>query len=172
MDTETTVHFTRDARTQQRYLQTAGPSRERADDLMRDIAAWSAVRLLSQAGGGVSAARKAVAVLRQSGPTMGEHPSAGQIRERKRWIMSEVAKRNGAWLPLPRRDRPYTCPCCFHPTLEQRGCYEICEECWWEDDGQDDDDADLVKGGPNGPESLTAARRRYRESQGLPPLEL
>lgn len=38
----------------------------------------------------------------------------------------------------------------------------MCEVCWWEDDGQDDADADLVREGPNGSISLTQARSNYR----------
>ena len=34
---------------------------------------------------------------------------------------------------------------------------------FWEDDGQDDHDADEVRGGPNGDLSLAAARRNFRE---------
>lgn len=40
---------------------------------------------------------------------------------------------------------------------------EICDICFWEDDGQDDQDADEVRGGPNGSLSLTEARRNFRE---------
>ncbi|WP_171099328.1 CPCC family cysteine-rich protein [Ruegeria sp. HKCCD7255] len=29
------------------------------------------------------------------------------------------------------------CPCCRLPTLRERGNYEICMVCWWEDNGQD-----------------------------------
>jgi cysteine-rich CPCC protein len=58
---------------------------------------------------------------------------------------------------------PYACPCCGDVTLSERGAYEICPTCWWEDDGQDDADADTVRGGPNGSLSLTEARRQYRE---------
>jgi uncharacterized protein YjbI with pentapeptide repeats len=53
------------------------------------------------------------------------------------------------------------CPCCFSRTLCDRGGFEICEVCYWEDDGQDDADADIVRGGPNGDLSLTAARANY-----------
>jgi uncharacterized protein YjbI with pentapeptide repeats len=53
------------------------------------------------------------------------------------------------------------CPCCFSRTLSGRGGFEICEVCYWEDDGQDDADADVVRGGPNGTLSLTAARANY-----------
>jgi hypothetical protein len=48
-------------------------------------------------------------------------------------------------------------------TLRDRGGYDICPVCFWEDDGQDDPHADEVWGGPNGNLSLTAARRNYRE---------
>ncbi|MFE1312539.1 CPCC family cysteine-rich protein [Streptomyces sp. NPDC058755] len=59
-------------------------------------------------------------------------------------------------------DGPCPCPCCGFLTLDERGCFEICPVCFWEDDGQDDDDADRVRGGPNGRLSLTEARRNFR----------
>ena len=58
---------------------------------------------------------------------------------------------------------PYVCPCCGHQTLDERGGYEICPVCLWEDDGQDDHDASVVRGGPNGELSLSEARTNYRE---------
>ncbi|MGQ4434298.1 CPCC family cysteine-rich protein [Streptomyces sp. SAS_260] len=58
---------------------------------------------------------------------------------------------------------PYACPCCRLPTLEARCEWEICSECGWEDDGQDDLNADEVWGGPNGSESLTDARKSYAQ---------
>jgi hypothetical protein len=54
------------------------------------------------------------------------------------------------------------CPCCGKRTLGERGGYEICPVCFWEDDGQDDHDADIVRGGPNGSLSLSEARANYR----------
>ena len=54
------------------------------------------------------------------------------------------------------------CPCCGYPTLPERANYEICELCNWEDDGQDDEDADEVMGGPNSDYSLTEARENFR----------
>jgi hypothetical protein len=39
----------------------------------------------------------------------------------------------------------------------------MCPVCFWEDDGQDDEDADTVRGGPNGSLSLTGARQNYRQ---------
>jgi hypothetical protein len=56
-------------------------------------------------------------------------------------------------------DAPYACPCCGYLTLDERGGYEICPVCFWEDDGQDDHDADRVRGGPNGTLSLTQASK-------------
>lgn len=54
------------------------------------------------------------------------------------------------------------CPCCGSLTLTERGRFELCPACFWEDDGQDDSDADVVRGGPNGGLSLTAARENFR----------
>ncbi|WP_433011445.1 CPCC family cysteine-rich protein [Kribbella sp. CA-294648] len=56
---------------------------------------------------------------------------------------------------------PYGCPCCGYLTLGERGGFEICDVCFWEDDGQDAHDADVVRGGPNGPLSLTQARLNF-----------
>lgn len=54
---------------------------------------------------------------------------------------------------------PYcTCPGCAYPTLRERGGYEICDVCNWEDDHQDDPVADEIWGGPNGTLSLTQNR--------------
>ncbi|MGW8883909.1 CPCC family cysteine-rich protein [Streptomyces sp. NPDC055749] len=59
------------------------------------------------------------------------------------------------------------CPCCFQQTLEERANFEICPECGWEDDGQDDADAHIVRGGPNGGLSLTQARLHFGDHQTL-----
>ncbi|WP_407136525.1 CPCC family cysteine-rich protein [Xanthomonas protegens] len=59
---------------------------------------------------------------------------------------------------------PPRCPCCGYKTLSERAAFEICAVCFWEDDGQDDDDADAVLGGPNGSLSLTQARANYQQS--------
>lgn len=53
------------------------------------------------------------------------------------------------------------CPCCGALTLEANYDFEICPVCFWEDDGQNDADADEVRGGPNGALSLTVARENY-----------
>jgi hypothetical protein len=58
-------------------------------------------------------------------------------------------------------EKAYRCPCCRYKTLHERGGFEICPVCFWEDDGQDDDDADEIRGGPNGDLSLTGARENF-----------
>jgi len=62
----------------------------------------------------------------------------------------------------PASNRPERCPCCGNLTLGERGGFDICPVCFWEDDGQDDPHADEVWGGPNGGLSLTEARTNYR----------
>lgn len=61
----------------------------------------------------------------------------------------------------------YTCPGCGFPTLTERGSFDICDICSWEDDGQDDNaDSILCEllttgikiSGPNGNLSLTENR--------------
>jgi hypothetical protein len=59
-------------------------------------------------------------------------------------------------------DLPLRCPCCYCKTLSLRGGFELCPVCFWEDDGQDDYDANEVRGGPNEGLSLTEARENYR----------
>jgi hypothetical protein len=61
----------------------------------------------------------------------------------------------------PRTLGPYACPCCGYLTLPERGGYDICPVCFWEDDGQDDHDADVVRGGPNHGLSLSVARQNF-----------
>ncbi|SFR27110.1 Cysteine-rich CPCC [Lentzea waywayandensis] len=62
---------------------------------------------------------------------------------------------------------PYTCSCCGHLTLTVRAAWEICRECGWEDDGQDDHDSSVVRGGPNGPVSLDDERAAYVAEGGV-----
>ncbi|KRE24947.1 CPCC family cysteine-rich protein [Paenibacillus sp. Soil522] len=54
----------------------------------------------------------------------------------------------------------YACPCCGYKTLELKppGTYDICEICFWEDDGVQFDDPDY-EGGANS-ESL----RQYQKA--------
>jgi predicted RNA-binding Zn-ribbon protein involved in translation (DUF1610 family) len=89
------------------------------------------------------------------------------VRRRTEWFTAYTSLKN---VLAPRRDVPYTCPRCGHATLSERGVYEICADCGWEDDGQDNHDSHIVRGGPNGPESLDEARARCaREGTALLP---
>ena len=56
------------------------------------------------------------------------------------------------------------CDCCFFPTLNGHGGYEICPICWWEDDptAADDLNGDSVV---NSGLSLNEARRNFQEHQ-------
>ncbi|MEV1114394.1 CPCC family cysteine-rich protein [Actinosynnema sp. NPDC049800] len=67
---------------------------------------------------------------------------------------------------------PHACPCCGFLTLGERGGYEICDVCFWEDDGQDEHDADQVRGGPNRGLSLTRARENYGRVGAADPTDL
>jgi hypothetical protein len=58
--------------------------------------------------------------------------------------------------------RLHRCPCCGCRTLRQRGGLEPCPVCSWADAGQDEFDADKVRGGPDGELSLRQARGNYR----------
>jgi hypothetical protein len=65
---------------------------------------------------------------------------------------------------IPRFGVRYPCLCCGYPTLEVRSAgWEICNLCGWEDDGQSDEEADKVAGGPNYELSLTQARRNFEK---------
>jgi hypothetical protein len=63
-------------------------------------------------------------------------------------------------MTYPRRAH---CPCCLFPTLNENGGFEICVVCWWGDDGQNDQDAGEVRGGPNSRYSLTDARKNFAD---------
>jgi hypothetical protein len=56
---------------------------------------------------------------------------------------------------------PIRCLCCGYRTLEAPSSLGICPVCWWQDDGQDDSDADVVRGSVNGDLSLTQARLNF-----------
>jgi hypothetical protein len=83
---------------------------------------------------------------------------------------SRFAGQLDPWTHLPADMRPpdpssvpwgLSCPCCRFLTLRERRCFEICPVCFWEDDGQDDPDADVIRGGPNRSLSLTRARANF-----------
>lgn len=68
------------------------------------------------------------------------------------------------WKSIHEPSRPgasYFCPCCKYKTLRTRGEHEICMVCYWEDDGQDEHDAEIVRGGPNCEISLRQAQANF-----------
>lgn len=52
-----------------------------------------------------------------------------------------------------------TCPCCGYRTLPERGAYDLCPVCWWEDDAAETDAESLI--GPNGT-TLAEGQRLYQ----------
>lgn len=83
-------------------------------------------------------------------------PSPDDLARRLSWFRQYTGS-----LDDPPSDLPLRCPCCGCKTINRRGDFDICPVCYWEDDGQDDHDADLIRGGPNGGLSLTVARSNY-----------
>jgi hypothetical protein len=82
----------------------------------------------------------------------------------------------------------FTCPGCGYPTLNRRGHFSICQVCFWEDDGEDDETPSVIAdaliefggvSGPNGQLTLTQNRlkigRQLEENaaaiHGVPDLE-
>lgn len=91
-----------------------------------------------------------------------EEPATPETLERRRqWFERYARQLDQSVVKASREGLSWACPCCCFLTLGERGGFEICPVCFWEDDGQDEHDADVVRGGPNGPLSLTAARSNY-----------
>ena len=88
---------------------------------------------------------------------------AGDSSPGRRWFEEYVERIDAGVMRSPQDGVRYRCPCCRYPTLDERGGYEICELCGWEDDGQDDPHADEVWGGPNGLYSLSEARSNFKK---------
>ncbi len=91
-----------------------------------------------------------------SGPSNQPTPEDGG-----RWFEGYVERLQPSSVTADAGDEPVACPCCGYLTLGERGGFEICDVCFWEDDGQDDPDAEIVRGGPNGHLSLSDARRNF-----------
>lgn len=89
---------------------------------------------------------------------MGTRRSA---KERRAWFAEHLDCVSDGWVAAT--GVLFACPCCGYPTLDERGGYDICELCNWEDDGQDEPDVDKVRGGPNKSYSLTQARLNFEQ---------
>jgi hypothetical protein len=84
---------------------------------------------------------------------------SGELAKRRAFFNSQSPRGGPEKVSWPIR---FACPCCGYPTLEdERSNYDICGLCYWEDDGQDDADADEVRGGPNHEYSLSEARQNF-----------
>jgi len=90
-----------------------------------------------------------------------EKPSPEELARRERWFDEYTRALDSSVVIGPEDGRTFACPCCRHLTLTERGGFDICPVCYWEDDGQDDKDASMVRGGPNGALSLEQARRNF-----------
>lgn len=62
---------------------------------------------------------------------------------------------------LPLKRYMFRCPVCGHRTLQYRGCFMICSECGWEDEGVDDEDAESI--GANGDYTIRQYREEYMQ---------
>jgi len=94
--------------------------------------------------------------------TNDRRPSPEKLAARQQWFEDYVHQLTANSVVRGREPGVrFACPCCRYLTLEERGGYEICAECFWEDDGQDDHDAQRVRGRPNGALSLDLARRNF-----------
>lgn len=90
-------------------------------------------------------------------------PTQEELARRNQWFNGYIEQlKNHSVLAAPEAGVSYRCPCCHYKTLNERGGYDICPVCFWEDDGQDDQDADAVRGGPNRTFSLTQARENFK----------
>lgn len=58
-------------------------------------------------------------------------------------------------------EESFPCPCCDCLTLSERGAYEICPVCFWEDEDVQFNNPDF-EGGAN-KESLKQARENYKK---------
>lgn len=85
-----------------------------------------------------------------------------QIRQRRAFFDDYGSRTSEHEAKLPSRGIRFSCPCCGYPTLAERGTCEICELCWWEDDGPDDDEADEIRDGPNYGYSLNDAQENFQ----------
>lgn len=83
---------------------------------------------------------------------------------RQAWFHQYVERCETGVVSPPSEGIRYVCPCCRYLTLSERGGYDICSLCGWEDDGQDDPHADEKWGGPNGRYSLSEARSNFAKN--------
>ncbi len=74
-----------------------------------------------------------------------DKPSSEDGARRVAWFHEYTARLDAQPPQLPLR-----CPCCGCKTLQGRGNFQICQVCFWEDDGRDEHDADIIGVGQTG----------------------
>jgi hypothetical protein len=94
--------------------------------------------------------RRCVKRTRRRGAQCGIAPGRGVIRGVRKTVNLDVGNQ-------------YRCPCCGYRTLARPEALELCPVCWWEDDGQEDEDASDVRLTVNGGLSLSEARTHFAE---------
>src|SRR3954462_11713935 len=92
---------------------------------------------------------------------MADKPADAELERRKAWFERYVQQLEQGSVRADPENGPYRCPCCHGRTLPERGAFAICPVSFWEDEGQDDQDGDVVRGGPNGSLSLRHARTTF-----------
>jgi hypothetical protein len=108
-------------------------------------------------------------LLRQKKGPFHPKPTFGYVRFRP---IADISRQRHASAMTSSAGPPYPCPCCGNRTVGELAGYEICPVCFWEDDGQGDHDADVVRGGPNRDLSLTVARENYKRISAADPRDL
>jgi hypothetical protein len=83
------------------------------------------------------------------------------ISERRRYFEEFKLKNKNVIAEIAYSICDVACPCCGFPTQTEKRSFEICPLCDWHDDGQDDSDADTIRGGANSDYSLSEARRNF-----------
>lgn len=81
--------------------------------------------------------------------------------KRRQTVMGTVNGDRFVNVSKPADGNPCACPCCGYLTLAERGAHQICPVCYWEDDGQDDHDVTVIRGGPNKELNLARARNNF-----------
>jgi hypothetical protein len=109
----------------------------------------------------IARANRVIASVMRLGSDAVVEPTPEEVEHRRRWFDWYIEQQEHNSVRRPAKGGPYLCPCCGCWTLDERGMSDICPVCFWEDDGQDDHDADVVRGGPNRALSLSVARANY-----------
>jgi len=142
------------------YRRRGAPGREDLE-ISRAISAGDQRSLTANGGHGVAQVRQYGSLSRSDSQAdnadSSPSPAAPPHGSGKMGTVDKFVNAEG-----PAAEGPYRCPCCGFITLTERSADEICRVCFWEDDGQDDHDADEVRGGPSRALSLTVARSNFQ----------